>query len=209
MMRRRFAIAVGFLAAAIVLLRAVNRPPKVLPYRALAEFPATLGPYSGVNRRLSRRILRVAGVHDYVNRLYRDPAGHSVFLYIGYYPSQRTGDDIHSPKNCLPGSGWAPLHAGVLPIRLDHQRMVVNDYIVEKGLDRAVVLYWYQSRGRAIASEYWARAWLLLGAVTQDRTDGALVRLWTPVGAHPRSAQRRAVAFVHLLAPHLPAYIPN
>ncbi|MGH9533441.1 MAG: exosortase C-terminal domain/associated protein EpsI [Terriglobales bacterium] len=209
MKRSRLVIAALVLVAGIMLLHAVNRPPMVLPYRALAEFPASLGSYKGVNQPLSRRILRVAGVHDYVSRLYRDPAGRTVFLYIGYYPSQRTGDAIHSPKNCLPGSGWAPVQAGTLPIHLGRKRIVVNDYIVEKGLDRAVVLYWYQSRGRAIASEYWARTWLLLGALTQDRTDGALVRLWTPIGAHPRHAQRRAVAFVHLLAPHLAAYIPN
>lgn len=210
MNRGRLAIAAGVLVFGIVLLQAVNRPPVVLPFRPLAEFPARLGPYHGEDRPIPARILKVAGVHDYVNRLYRGPADQTIFLYIGYYPSQRTGDDIHSPKNCLPGSGWAPVHAGAVSIPLAQgRRMVVNDYIVQKGLQRAVVLYWYQSRGRAIASEYWARAWLLEGAMTQDRTDGALVRLWTPVGTNPRRAQRRAIAFVHLLRPHLAAYIPN
>lgn len=209
MNRGRLAVAAGVLVFGLALLHAVNRPPVVLPFRPLREFPARLGPYRGVDRPISTRILKVAGVHDYVNRLYRDPAGHAIFLYIGYYPSQRTGDDIHSPKNCLPGSGWAPVHAGAVAIPVAQGQMVVNDYIVQKGLQRAVVLYWYQSRGRAIASEYWARAWLLAGAMTQDRTDGALVRLWTPVGTNPRRAQRRAIAFVHLLRPHLAAYIPN
>ncbi|MGH9540755.1 MAG: exosortase C-terminal domain/associated protein EpsI [Terriglobales bacterium] len=209
--RRRVAIAAGLLIAGVVMLQALNRRERVPPRRPLRDFPAVLGPWQGQNDPLPERIVRAVGVSDYLSRVYWH-AQSPVQLYIGYYRSQRTGDTIHSPKNCLPGAGWAPVRSDDLAIPVDAARpIVVNEYLVEKGLARDLVLYWYQARGRAVASEYWAKLWMIEGALRQDRTDGALVRVWTPVasGETIAASRARAVAFTQLLYPQLSHFIPN
>jgi EpsI family protein len=108
-------------------------------------------------------------------------AGQPVSLYVGYYASQRQGDTIHSPQNCLPGAGWQPVEGGSAPLDVGGRRLTVNRYVIQKGLDRQVVLYWYQGRGRVIANEYANKFWLMLDAARLHRSDGALVRVVAPV----------------------------
>jgi EpsI family protein len=165
---------------------------------------------------LSADILKVLGVDDYLSRIYYRREGGAVGLYMGYYGSQRQGDTIHSPLNCLPGAGWEPVKEGRLTIpNADGagRDIFVNRYIVQKGLDRQLVLYWYQSHGRVIASEYTSRAYLINDAIRMNRTDGSLVRVIAPipVGAEDdgAAAEQLAVDFVRVLFPQLPAYLPN
>ena len=91
----------------------------------------------------------------------------------------------------------------------DGKQLAVNEYVVEKGLDRDLVLYWYQSRGRVIASEYSAKVWMVLDALTRDRTDGALVRIVTRQEGSVAAARARAVAFAEAIYPHLGEFVPN
>jgi len=135
---------------------------------------------------------------------------------MGYYGSQRQGDTIHSPLNCLPGAGWTPVSQGQLAIANADgagRDIIVNRYIVQKGLERQLVLYWYQSHGRVVASEYWSRAFLINDAIRLNRTDGSLVRVIAPIAVDAddsgAAAQDLAEEFVRVLFPQLPSYLPN
>ncbi len=153
------------------------------------------------------RSLAVLGVDEYINRMYTDASQKPLSLYVGYYASQRQGDTMHSPLNCLPGAGWSPVSFSRIgiPMRATEQardeNVTVNRYVIEKGLDRQMVLYWYQSQGRVIASEYWGKFYLVLDAIRTNRTDGALVRIESRHGrmlarlSHD-DKQRRDVALV-------------
>jgi EpsI family protein len=152
--------------------------------------------------------LRVLGVDDYANRRYVSSAGRLVGLYIGYYASQRQGDTIHSPQNCLPGAGWQPVESSSETLSSAGAPVTVNRYVVQKGLDRQVVLYWYEGRGRIVANEYLNKFWLIADAARLHRTNGALVRIMAPVAVEQASAGRTAVDFAQALLPVLPAYLP-
>jgi EpsI family protein len=140
-------------------------------------------------------------------------------LYIGYYESQRQGDTMHSPLNCLPGAGWSPVqndHLSInVPVSLGtttgarERSIEVNRYIIEKGVDRQVVLYWYQSHGRVVASEYWGKIYMVVDAIRINRTDGALVRVVAPIVTSQEDAELDAVDFVRVLFPSLERYLPS
>ncbi len=179
------------------------------PLTALSRLPMQLGDWQAVNVPLDESIVKAAGVDDYVSRSYLQNDGAPVLLYVGYYRSQRTGDTIHSPKNCLPGAGWQPVESNSLALRnRDGHGVQVNRYVIQKKMDRQLVLYWYQSHGRVIASEYSAKIYLVADAIRWNRTDGALVRVTTPVIQSPEESQRRAVAFAQELLPALDRLLP-
>src|SRR5437764_9538068 len=118
---------------------------------------------------------------------------------MAYFPTQRTGSTIHSPQNCLPGSGWVPVEFSRVEVPLrGSDNIRVNRYVIGKGLDRMLVIYWYQAHGRVVASEYWAKFYLVEDAIRMNRSDGALVRLMTPIGQNESaaSAQQRGVGSV-------------
>jgi EpsI family protein len=133
-----------------------------------------------------------------------------VDFFLAYFPTQRTGSTIHSPQNCLPGSGWIP--ADLKRIALPgSEKALVNRYIIAKGLDRQLVLYWYQSNGRIVASEYWAKFFLVADSVRRNRSDGALVRIVTPVARDEsvETAERRALDFARQALPQLDRFVPR
>jgi EpsI family protein len=135
-----------------------------------------------------------------------------VDLYLAYFPTQRTGDTIHSPRNCLPGGGWVPIESGQIRIALPSQSSIsVNRYIITKAADRKLVLYWYQAHGRAVASEYRAKFYLIADAIRMNRTDGSLVRIVTSIadGEESRAAQARAVIFAEQIIPELDRFMPR
>jgi EpsI family protein len=192
----RFWSMIAVLSAATISFHLVSHGEPVMPSHPLANLPMAMGTWSGHELPIAKRIIDAVGVDDYVSRFYAQPEGPPVLLYIGYYKSQRTGETIHSPKNCLPGAGWQPVSAGKIQVPLpDGQRAWVNLYTIEKGLDRQVVLYWYQSHGRIIASEYWAKIYMVLDAIHLNRTDSALVRVSTVLGPDKQSADARLIAF--------------
>ncbi len=206
----RFAVLVVLLAGVGVLLHHHDRP-EVLPARLpLSSFPFQIGSWHGTSLPISAEALSVLGPGEFLMRDYENAVGDPVSLYIAYFPSQRTGDTIHSPKNCLPGAGWSPLESGRLNVRNpDGSVMTVNRYIVGKGLSRALVLYWYQAHGRVTASEYTAKIRLVEDAIRLNRTDGALVRIVVPFTTDSRAAQQAALAFIRRIQPVLDAYIPR
>ena len=136
-------------------------------------------------------------------------------LYIGFHGSQRQGDTIHSPLNCLPGAGWIPTTVGRTEIVAPDEawrerRLLVNRVIIEKGLDRQLVIYWYQSHGRVTASEYWGKFYTVVDAIRLARTDAALVRVVVPMQeGDAGTADRAAVSLIQALFPQLPRYLPS
>jgi len=186
---------------------------EVLPHRQpLASLPQDLGVWHGVDVPISGDVLRVLGQGDFLSRMYGDASSDQSFvnLFIAYFPSQRTGDTIHSPANCLPGSGWFPLQSGRIELTSPgHAPFPANRYLVAKGNDRDLVLYWYWSHDRAVASEYWAKFYLVGDSLRLNRSDGAMIRVITPLGRESvDTAQRRLVSFINELVPRINSYAP-
>jgi EpsI family protein len=206
----RWWITAGILLGASLLLHGVSHGESVAPRQPLRDLSFQLDNWQGQEHPLQRQILQAVGVSDYTNRLYRDRKGELVQLYIGYYDSQRTGDTIHSPKNCLPGAGWDPIRSGYATISLAGGRsIVVNEYVIQQDQDKELVFYWYQGRGRVIASEYWGKFWMIADAISRNRTDGALVRVITPISGGETAARERLLSFTQILFPHLDEFIPK
>ena len=182
------------------------------PARPLSEFPQDVASYRTVAQfPFDEQTLKVLGVTDYVNRAYFSPANGELGLYIGYFRTQRTGAQIHSPKNCLPGAGWQPTVSEIYQLSLpDGRKVPVNLYVISKDLDQQIVLYWYQSHGRVVASEYWGKFYLVVDAIRLNRTDAALVRITAPVrNGNLEAARQQAIAFAQQVAVDVEQIIPR
>ncbi|MGC2888796.1 MAG: exosortase C-terminal domain/associated protein EpsI [Candidatus Acidiferrum sp.] len=201
--------------AAVVLIGGIfathGFKPKEAPelQRPLSEFPSAIGLSHSENRPFDTQVTRAIGADDYLNRVYLGSKP-PIELYIGYYRDQRSGERIHSPKNCLPSSGWEPIHSSRVQIgTADGVSVVVNGYLVAQGMKRDMVLYWYQSHGRIVASEYMAKFLLIADGLKNRPTDGAMVRIWTTAADGEASAQARAVDFAHRVYPQLEEFLPD
>jgi len=209
---KRFVPLALVLVAAVALLNARSRVEILPPPVELSSFPLVLGPWQGIDLNLSQGELQVLGPGQFLLRNYLNTKNQSVAnLFVAYFPSQRSGDTIHSPKNCIPGSGWAPLSSTYFPIRRpDGSTMVVNRYIVAKGGDRDLVFYWYLAHNRVAANEYYAKILLVRDAINLNRTDGSLIRVVVPIsGRDENAAQSRGLDFIRQLLPVLDRFIPH
>jgi EpsI family protein len=210
---RCFLPAALLLAACAALLQARSVKEYVAPHKALASFPKVIEGWRGRDLGMDQATLDVLGPGDFLMRNYfRSAPEPAVNLYIAYFPSQRMGDTIHSPQNCLPGAGWTPVESKYISFpRGDGTTISINRYIVSKGLDRDLVFYWYQAHGRVTPSEYRAKFYLVADAIDMNRTDGALVRIVTPVGnaEDEAAAETRASKFTQRVLPLLDSYIPR
>ena len=204
-----FLVGAVLLFGMTVLLRHVSHGETIPPKQSFAAFPLEIGErWYGRELGLEKAVLDVLKVDDSMMRLYQGPQGEPVWLYVGYYKSQRTGATYHSPLNCLPGAGWAIQSRGIVPIAVSDRTVRVNRVLIQKGLDRQVVLYWYQDRGRIIADEYWAKSYLIWDAMTRNRTDGALVRISIPVIDSSEQAVTRGAEFLRDAWPVLNRFLP-
>lgn len=206
------AMILSALIGAVGLYGARAQIERPVPRQTLTALPSALSSWESVGDiRLDDEVVGVLGVDDYVNRVYEHAGQPPVSLYVGYYNSQRQGDAIHSPQNCLPGAGWQPVAAGRITLQADGRSLPVNRYIIQKGIDRQVVLYWYQGRGRVIANEYANKFWLMVDAARLHRSNGGLVRVIAPVRAATgglEGADAAAASFSRALFPRLSAYLP-
>ena len=157
-------------------------------------------------------VQRVRKADDTLNRVYVSPDGRSsASLLIAFFRTQRYGQSPHSPKNCLPGSGWQPMEDAKLPIDIPGTAapIVVNKYVIARGDEQSLVLYWYQSHNRVIAGEFAAKFWLVADAIRYSRSDTALVRVIVPVSGDREAAQNAAVSFVRAVYPDVTRLFPN
>ena len=177
--------------------------------KPLSEFPAEIGFAHSEDRPFDYQIVQAIGADDYLNRVYLGSAP-PIELYIGYYKDQRSGERVHSPKNCLPGSGWQPVYSTQVQIgSVNGVPILVNGYMVAQGARRDMVLYWYQSHGRVVASEYRAKFWLVADALRHRTADGAMIRVWTTASDGQASAQARAADFARRVYPQVAEFLPD
>ncbi len=209
----RFLMAAALIVGTALFLRSRAEADILPPREPLASFPLQVANWQGVALTIPQWALDVLGAGDFADRRFsRSPDEPSVELFLAYFPSQRTGSTMHSPQNCLPGSGWTPIDSSRVNLAvLGGGSIRVNRYILAKGLDRLLVYYWYQEHGRVVASEYWSKFYLVADAIRINRSDGALVRVTTTITQNEtmESAERRSVAFICDLLPHLDKYIPR
>jgi len=208
----RVIVSTVVLLAALLTLQFRSTGEAVPVHKPLDAFPVVLGDWQGREATIfESEILNILKVKDYLMRRYVDPAGRSLWLYIGYWDTQRKGAQMHSPKNCLPGAGWEPLEASLVTVSLPspHAPITVNRYVIQKERAQQVVLYWYQQHGRAIAGEAPARIEMVKSAVVRNRTDGALVRVSMPVYGSVPETSALLVQYVQAIYPVLGEYLPN
>ena len=181
--------------------------------RALSEFPAEVGGWrqTGRDQRFDAETEAVLRADDYVSRDYAARGRGTASLYVGYYATQRTGATYHSPLNCLPGSGWTLNEPSTVEVRPagGRQPFRANSFVIEHGEDRMLMLYWYQGRGRAVASEYVDKAYTVLDSIRKRRSDGAMVRVLVPFRGSEAETAAAAAEFAAQVAPALPAYVPD
>src|ERR1051326_1164057 len=160
-----------------------SRGEKVPNYRPFETFPEKINGW-----KLDQRVVidqdtkNVLRGDDYISAWYSDPAGRDAELFVAFFKSQRYGQAPHSPKNCLPGSGWVWTVSDEIPVSVPGRAepITVNRYIISRGELKSVVLYWYQSRDRVVASEYKAKVFVVADALRYNRTDTSLVRVVVP-----------------------------
>ena len=184
--------------------------------KSLKDFPKQIGAWeqTGGDAQLDKDTLAVLRASDYLLRNYRRDDGRVANFYVGYYASQRDGATYHSPLNCLPGSGWVmsePARITITPV--GRPAFVVNKYLIQNGDHKELLVYWYQGRGRAVASEYWGKVYTVLDSVRRRRSDGAMVRITTALTDSEPASLEAAIALATDLAASssttLPEFIPD
>lgn len=212
-MNSRFWTVVLLLAGTAAFIQIRGNGDRIPVSEPLAQMPRTIAGWSGNDIQIDQESLDVLGAGDFLSRIYsRDADAPTIELFVGYFPTQRTGVSIHSPKNCLPGAGWTFESSRYLDLKETNGKAHrVGEYIITDGENRQFVIYWYQAHGRSVANEYLAKMYLVVDAMKMSRTDGALIRVATPIRTSESSAQARARAelFTSQLAPILPRFIPD
>ena len=211
-LNNRAAIAASVLIfVAGLMMFGASRPEAIPAGPSLSVLPEQLGSWreiqEGVIDQETRDVLKA---DDLLNRFYGGDSGQAN-LFVAAFRSQRNGKAPHSPKNCLPGSGWVPLNAGEISVDAGMGAPIqVNRYVVANGDNRSLVLYWYQSRNRAVASEYAAKYWVVVDAMRLNRTDTALVRVVVPIANRDEAAAAKtATDFVKAFYPSLRGILPS
>lgn len=180
--------------------------------KELKGFPNRVGNWQqiGADTQFDSETMKVLRASDYLMRDYRRIDGQTANFYVGYYATQRDGATYHSPLNCLPGTGWMLNEPGKITItRPDGRSFVANRYIIENGDFRRAMIYWYQGRGRAVASEYWGKIYTVIDSVRLRRSDAAMVRVTVPVLDSDTSALEAAAELAATASPVLSEFVPD
>jgi exosortase D (VPLPA-CTERM-specific) len=209
---RATALLTAALSAAWLLAPAqASLPPEREPF---VRFPLTIEGWSGTPGTLAPGIAKILAADDHLTAVYRDPAGGApVDLFLSWYASQTAGSAIHSPAVCLPGAGWEVSAIEPVEVRLPGTAagsVRLNRAVIQKGLDRQLVYYWFEGRGRRLTNDFAAKFHTLGDSLLRGRTDGGLVRLITPIGAGGEAAaDARLEAFLAATVDTLPRFLPE
>lgn len=183
--------------------------------RDFATFPMGLGDWQGHEQQMEQIYVDALKFDDYLLADYwRKGTPGGVNLYVAYYNSQRKGASVHSPRSCIPGGGWeiSRLETVTLPgAAPSGADLHVNKVIISRGSERQLVYYWFDQRGRQMTNEYYVKLMLFWDALTRHRTDGALVRLVTPLRTEESvaDAEKRLQDFVQAAYPQVSSRIPG
>jgi len=180
---------------------------------SLESFPKQAGSWKMTGEKtIDPETAAVLKADDYMLRLYRAQTGRQVEFFIAYYRTQKAGESMHSPRNCLPGGGWEIVSSDEVRLTENGPEAIqINRFIIENGRERALMLYWYQAICRVIASEYWGKFYLVWDAARTGRRDGAIVRLVVPVakGSDGMAELKSGLDLAEAARPLLPRYVPN
>ncbi len=210
----RFVALLSALLASGIVINVWNRVGEAHVERhPLREFPTQLGAWRqvGTDERFDAETESVLRADDYIARNYVLPDNRIAGFYVGYYATQRNGATYHSPLNCLPGSGWTmsdPAKILITPAS-GAPAFEANRYIIQNGASKQLLVYWYQGRGRAVASEYRDKVYTVLDSVFRRRSDGAMVRVMTSVGNSETEATEAAIELAAQTADRLPDFVPE
>ena len=179
--------------------------------KPLKEFPEQLGQWKKTSDQfIDEPTMAILRASDYLLRDFAAPDGRTANFYVGYYASQREGASYHSPLNCLPGAGWTLTQPDLVTISLpDGSSFRANKYVIQNGDYKNLMLYWYQGRGRAVASEYWGKIYTVIDSVRLRRSDGAMVRVTVPMGSSESTALDLAKDLAAKGAAALDDYVPD
>ncbi len=180
--------------------------------KELKGFPKQVGAWeqTGGDRQFDNETMAVLRASDYLLRDYRAADGRTVNFYVGYYASQRDGATYHSPLNCLPGAGWVMSEPGTMTISPKGKTpFAANRYLIQNGDHKDLLVYWYQGRGRSVASEYWGKIYTIVDSLSMRRSDGAMVRITTPVTSSEPAALQAAADLAAEASTILPEFIPD
>jgi EpsI family protein len=207
---RRLLLVACVMAATGVSLRLAAAADLAPEAARLNSLPLQISSWRGTDAgRLDADTENVLRADAYLWRTYTRGVA-PLTLFVAYYATQRSGHTVHSPLNCLPGTGWEWIERGRQQVVFAPGHGIdINRNVAYKNGQQALVYYWYQSRGRAVASEYRNKLLLVRDALVLQRSDGALVRVTAAtVPGDSRSAQE-ATAFIQAMYPALTAYLPE
>lgn len=210
-------ILAGIMVLTMVVLGLSSNSESIKPNKPFDTFPMVIGPWTGATSTFDQKVYDILGVDDSILANYQTTDEQSVQLYVGFYQSQKEGDLIHSPKNCMPGSGWNIAKTSIESVDVgqtdkqtgNENNINVIKLILVKGSQKQVVLYWFHSRGRIISSEYMQKIWLVVDSITKHRTDGSFVRLISPVIENEDKTLEILKDFTRTIYPYLNEYIPS
>ena len=204
------------LTLAISLAWTSQRPADVanITREPFALFPRQIGDWSGSTALLDANVERVLGASDYLNATYatsQDPG--VVNMFVAFYNKQTDGSGIHSPEVCLPVGGWEIF--SLAPQMVDfsaagYGRFEVNRAVIQKGLSKQLVYYWFEQRGKRMVNDFRAKLSVVYDGLTIGRTDGALIRYVTPIAEDETEseAEARLMGFIGQSLPPLPRFVP-
>lgn len=209
----RFAIAALLLAGTALFLEARARTQFVPLQTSLASFPTELENWVGADVPIPDEDRKTLGPGEFLQRTYKDRMNREPYvdLYVAYVPDQH-GLYRHLPKDCLLGSGWMTTESGTTALALPaNGPFTANRYLITKGSDRQLVLFWYSAHGRRVASVGRIDLYLMFDSLLVNRADNALIRMNTELLAEerPDQAQERLVSFAALVNPVLDSFIPD
>lgn len=181
--RRALLLTILLLSEALFYFAYPKQEVVLLP-KPLRELPAQLGSWSMVSEsQIEPEVQDVLKADDTLNRIYSDAAtGGNASLFIAFFKTQKTGVAPHSPKVCLPGSGWEPSRSELVSLQVPGRAepILVNHSVIAKGEEKSIVLYWYQTHNNVIADEYRAKVNTVFDSVRYHRSDTAIVRIVVP-----------------------------
>ncbi len=210
--RAGWPLVIALIVAGLAVNWFANRAEVAVERRQLTELSTTLGDWRqrGSEIKFGEGVENVLKTTDYTMREYTNSEGRVANIYVGYYATQRMGATYHSPQNCLPGAGWIMNDPQFVEITTtDGRTFTANRYIIENGIYKEVMIYWYQGRGRIEASEYRDKINTVLDSVTRRRTDAAMVRVMTSVGDDEAASLEAASSLAARLAEQLTPFVPE
>ncbi|VAV85706.1 EpsI protein [hydrothermal vent metagenome] len=210
----RLVVVVLLMIAASVYINVVLSHGEIIPItKSLSILPKTIGEWTkGRNHTLDKKTLDILRVDDYVMTRYTRADGRKVLFYTGYFKSQREGQIVHSPKHCLPGSGWRPISTEVISIDIPGfagSPIKATKIITQKGEEKELVIYWYQVGPNYVAGEYSQKFLLIWNSIRHNRSDGSLIRFSVPVeNGSVEDTRKMTEGFIREMVPVLRGYLP-